>query len=160
MQYKLHGMSQTPIYNVWKTMLGRCRNPNHYSYKNYGARGISVCDRWSYFENFYADMGDRPSSKHSIDRINNDGPYGPDNCQWATRNEQNTNKRLYRANVSGLSGVTKRWGKWCVQIKRHGKTHHIGMTDDFFEACCLRKSGALSYPVLEPQCPATGQAWG
>ena len=71
----------------------RCSKVTNKSYHNYGGRGIKVCARWADFENFYADMGVRPSRKHSIDRINNDGDYEPGNCRWATAVEQMANRR-------------------------------------------------------------------
>lgn len=87
-------------YLVWSDMRRRCLNPTNSRYENYGGRGIKVCDRWlhgdggvSAFECFMADMGPRPSLKHSIDRINNDGNYEPSNCRWATPTEQARNKR-------------------------------------------------------------------
>lgn len=74
-------------------MLSRCNNANHQLFHYYGGRGIRVCERWSDFSNFLADMGRRPSRFHSIDRINNDGNYEPSNCRWATSVEQNNNQR-------------------------------------------------------------------
>ncbi len=83
----------TSEYRILSNIKQRCLNPANTSYKNYGGRGILVCERWLLFENFFADMGPRPSPKHSIDRINNDGPYCKENCQWATAKEQGRNSR-------------------------------------------------------------------
>lgn len=83
-------------YNTWCAMHTRCRNSKHPSWGNYGGRGIAVCRRWTAFEAFLGDMGPRPSDKYSIDRINNDGNYEPGNCRWATRSEQQRNKRRAR----------------------------------------------------------------
>jgi hypothetical protein len=75
-------------------MLTRCFNPNNSSYDDYGGRGITVCEEWLSFENFYADMGDPPPGL-SLDRIDNDGPYAPWNCRWADRITQNSNQRRW-----------------------------------------------------------------
>jgi hypothetical protein len=82
------------MYRTWVGMLQRCTNPRHISYPRYGGRGISVCDEWRSFERFLADMGEKPSPAHSIDRINNFVGYSKNNCRWATSKEQAQNKRV------------------------------------------------------------------
>lgn len=93
--------SYTPIYHCWIEMIRRCMKPQAQAYKFYGARGIQVCDRWLLFANFLEDMGEKPkgrtaSGKRSLftlERLNNDGDYTPENCIWATMSQQNANKR-------------------------------------------------------------------
>lgn len=88
-----HGMANTREYQTWADMKGRCFNTNHNQYKDWGGRGITVCERWKdSFINFYNDMGNKPH-KMSLERINNDGNYEPSNCKWATQSEQNKNQR-------------------------------------------------------------------
>jgi hypothetical protein len=89
------GLSGTGIYNSWKSMLNRCENKNDPAYRNYGARGITVCDRWHDTSLFVEDMGPRPEGT-SIDRIDNDGNYEMSNCRWADNYQQNSNRRNSR----------------------------------------------------------------
>lgn len=88
-----HDMTNSPEYASWECMKGRCLNPHNKFYHNYGERGIKVCKSWLDFENFYKDMGSKPSLKHSIDRIDNGGNYEPSNCRWSDRFIQDRNKR-------------------------------------------------------------------
>lgn len=104
-----HGMRQTKIYTIWRGMRSRCQNPNVAAYPNYGGRGITVCPAWQSFENFYRDMGDPPAG-FSLDRVNNDLGYSPENCRWATRKEQSRNQRGLR--LLTIDGVEKSMGEW------------------------------------------------
>lgn len=100
---------------AWRSMIARCTNPNIPNYKRYGARGITVCQRWiESFEAFYADMGPRPSDKHSLDRIDVNGNYEPANVRWATRKEQDQNTtRSRRLTVYGVTHVIAEWARIC-----------------------------------------------
>lgn len=91
-RFTKHGMEGTRTYRSWVAMRARCNNPKTRDYASYGGRGITVCERWESFENFLEDMGERPPGK-SLDRINNDLGYLPDNCRWATAKEQANNRR-------------------------------------------------------------------
>ncbi len=108
---KKHGMSETPEHHAWRSMYQRCNNPNNPQYHLYGGRGISVCPRWrESFENFLADMGPRPEANYSVDRIDNDKGYSPDNCRWANDLEQSNNTRHNRRITFG--GETHTLAEW------------------------------------------------
>lgn len=109
-----HGQCRTSEYGIWGNMLQRCYNPKTKNYHNYGERGITVCQEWHDFKNFIRDMGKRPSNQHSIDRKDNNGNYNKNNCHWATREEQNRNKRTNR-NIT-IDGETKIITDWCNQF--------------------------------------------
>jgi hypothetical protein len=88
-----HGRTGTAEYNIWKSIKQRCLNAKAADYAAYGGAGISICDQWHSFESFFADMGPRPSARHSVDRINNSLGYSPENCRWATPSVQRMNQR-------------------------------------------------------------------
>lgn len=126
---RTHNKSKTGAYKVWGAMKERCLNPKNKGYRIYGGRGITVCKRWMHFENFYADMGERPRGL-TLERINNNGNYSPNNCKWATIKEQLRNTRL--TTFITFKGVRKSLGDWADELGinkktigwrlRHGKT--------------------------------------
>lgn len=106
-----HGMSGTRTYDIWCGMRKRCNDPSCTKFANYGGRGIAVCERWNSFEDFFSDMGECPSVKHSLDRFpNQNGNYEPGNCRWATAKEQANNMRSNRILVIG--GIAKTMANW------------------------------------------------
>lgn len=108
---KTHGLTESAEYKVWCGIKRRCFNQNEKCYPNYGGRGITMCDRWANsFEAFLDDMGKRPSDKHQIDRIDNDGDYAPGNCRWATRKYQCRNRRSSRTITH--NGQTRTLAEW------------------------------------------------
>ena len=108
-----HGMTGSVIYSTRTQMIMRCTNPKNSHYKYYGGRGIRVCDRWlESFENFYADMGEKPTKKHQLDRIDNDGNYSPENCRWVTLHEQAANRsNVFNLTIDGVTKTVLQWAK-------------------------------------------------
>lgn len=121
-----HGMTKTPTHRVWMLMRQRCNDTNAPVYAKYGARDIRVCARWDSFENFLADMGQRPSLKHSIERRNPRGNYEPDNCVWATMKEQQNNRTNNRRIT--WRGETLTLMQWAERtgIDRKTISHRLG----------------------------------
>ena len=127
-----HGMWGTPEYRSWDAMLQRCYNHQHRSWANYGGRGITVCERWrNSFEAFYADMGNKPTLQHTIDRYpEKSGNYEPGNCRWATRKEQQRNTRTnhlltFRGETLTMAEWAERlgFGDWIIESRlRRGWT--------------------------------------
>lgn len=125
MPAETHGLSyKHQLWSTWKSMRTRCNNPNALSYKNYGGRGIKVCRRWDDFKSFIEDVGDKPSPKHQLDRIDYDGDYEPTNIRWATREQQNVNQRPKgKSKVKGVYWYPS-INKWVARsCKYHGKKH-------------------------------------
>jgi len=115
-----HGEIWSPEYMVWKAMRQRCNCPTTLNYHDYGGRGITICKRWDNFVSFLADMGPRPSSKHSIDRIDNNRGYYPENCRWTTTHIQARNKRNNR--LLSLDGRTQCIRDWENETHIHYNT--------------------------------------
>lgn len=110
-----HGKTGSPEYRVWAGIKRRCLNPNDRSYARYGEQGVTICDRWrDSFECFLSDIGTRPTPEHSIDRVDNDKGYAPDNCRWATRVEQARNKRTNRRIT--CNNRTKTLSEWSQEL--------------------------------------------
>lgn len=109
-----HGLHKSPEYTVWAAMKARCSNPKTKLWKDYGGRGVRVCDEWNEFSKFYADMGPRPSPKHSLDRKDNGLLYSKDTCRWATDVEQHNNTRRNR--LVTWRGETKTVAQWARDL--------------------------------------------
>lgn len=135
----------SPEYHSWDNMMARITRPS----------SITICDRWLDFANFYADMGPKPSTKHSIDRIDNDGNYEPGNCRWATPTVQSINTGKRTDNTSGQRGVS--WyptrNKWVAYISLDGKRKTLGYTTKLEDAIKIRLDAEATYylPILEAQ---------
>lgn len=120
---KSHGMSKSPEYRAWNQMIQRCTNPNIRNYADYGGRGIIVCKEWvDSFEAFYRHIGPKPSSAHSLDRIDNSGNYEPGNVRWATDAQQRDNSRhpkkfLYQGELLSMSEIARRSGIKAVTLR-------------------------------------------
>jgi hypothetical protein len=138
-----HGMRKDPLYAVWNAMRDRCHNPNNGAYGRYGGRGIKVCERWEQFENFFADMGQRPSPQHSIDRIDNNGDYCPENCRWATRNEQGKNKR--NNILLTIDGETRHYTEWADLFGISRSTVLKRIRKGWPDKDCLKPSRKATY---------------
>lgn len=113
-RFTKHGMKGTKVYNAWVEMRRRCYTKSCKAFKDYGGRGITVCERWQDFSNFYEDMG-TPPEKTSLDRIDNDGNYEAENCRWATRHQQNNNQRSNR--MFEFGGARKSIGQWATHFE-------------------------------------------
>lgn len=143
-----HGvLDRSPEYQAWAHMRGRCLNPRIKNFARYGGRGISICERWNEFANFLADMGPRPSRGHSLDRINNDGHYTPENCRWATRHQQTRNTSRNVMWTQG--GVTRCLADWARDFGINIATVHARLRTGW------TVEEALTTPVLHVESSPT-----
>jgi len=141
-----HGMSNSTTYVCWSHMLNRCNDCNSREYKNYGGRGITVCDSWLKFENFLTDMGEKQTGL-TIERKNNNLGYCKENCEWATHTKQNRNQRIKKNNKTGTSGVfwSEKKQKYIVRIRVNYKQIYLGSFNELNNARDARKVGELKY---------------
>lgn len=129
-----HGMHGTPTYRSWRSMLSRCENPSFREYKYWGGRGITVCDEWHKFENFYEDMGLRPKGT-SLDRWpNNEGNYKSTNCRWATTKEQRSNQRD-RRDQRWFFAYNENTGEWDEDNNQHKLAKRWNLSNANISAC-------------------------
>ena len=126
-----HGLTHHNFYQTWRNMIKRCTNPKDKGYKNYGGRGISVCEEWLNIRNFvdWCDLTHPNQEGYTLDRINNDKGYSPENCTWSDRTTQAINQRRMKNNTSGFVGIywNKASKKWDAKIGVNSKSVHIGI---------------------------------
>jgi len=152
-KYTPNGNKVDGTKRTYYQMLKRCNDPKNHAYKDYGGRGIKVCERWlgeKGYDNFLSDMGQRPD-KLTLDRIDNNESYSSDNCRWVSMGIQAINKRVYKTNKSGVSGVVwhKQSNKWRAKIMLSGTTHSLGLHTDINDAIkARRKAEKLLYEPL------------
>jgi hypothetical protein len=141
---KTHGYTGTSEHGIWIQMRARCNNTKHRAYPNYGGRGIKVCDRWDSFPNFLADMGLRPDQGHSLDRIDNNRGYSPDNCRWADLVTQGNNRRTC-VHAEDLPGnfTYAEWSRKYNAPQWEFKNHLRYHTEEEALAIMDRKYGAI-----------------
>lgn len=141
-----HGLSSSSEYGSWGAMITRCELPTSSEYIRYGAKGVKVCKRWrESFTAFYEDMGPKPTPNHSLDRINSEGNYEPNNCRWASPSLQSFNQARRKDNTSGYVGVKRaKNDKWAASIHKDSTKYSLGTFED-------KEQAMLAYEVAAVQ---------
>jgi len=144
--HKTHGLTDSPAYKSWEAMKRRCLNKNTPAYAQYGGRGITICKKWLDFEGFLEDIGQRPEGM-TLDRINNEEGYSPQNCRWASLETQARNKRIRRNNTSGTNGVYRRKDnlKYVAAIRADSRQIYLGQFNKLEQAIKARKLAEKRY---------------
>ena len=141
-KHKIHGLHSHKLYKTWQNLIQRCNNPKSKDYKDYGGRGITVCEEWLDVRNFIEWCeSTHPNIKgYSLDRIDNDKGYSPENCRWVDMSVQNSNKGIRETNTSGYTGVTwhKNVKRWCSTLRSQGVLINVGTFKDKIEAVLVR----------------------
>jgi hypothetical protein len=149
--HRKHGGTATPEYSSWCAMRQRCRNPASKHYRHYGGRGITICPAWDDFAAFFRDMGPKPSAAHTLDRIDVNGPYSPENCRWANPVQQGRNRRVTR--MLTHDGQTRSVGDWAsvtgLSVNQVHKRLRRGWTVE----------QALTVPLGEKVAVRSGRRW-
>lgn len=141
-------MKGTTEYNSWQSMKKRCNNEKNDSYYNYGAKGIAVCEKWNNsFLDFFKDMGLKPNKTYTIDRIDNEKGYNPENCRWANKTTQSRNRGVQKNNITKTTGVNlhKKTNRYKAHITVDYKTIHLGYYKTIEEAKEVRVKAELNY---------------
>lgn len=139
---RTHGKSESREHNSWRGMKERCTNPKNSHYPLYGGRGISYCEEWELFENFYKDMGDCPDG-YQLERCDVNLGYSKDNCIWDDKTQQAFNIRLKSNNTTGRTGVYQKDGKWYAVISYYKKVITFSFCDSYEDACIAREFAEL-----------------
>ena len=142
---KKHGKAHSAEWSVWKGIIRRCTKPHDKSYPFYGGRGITVCEEWLVFENFWRDMGNRPSPDMQIDRVDNEKGYSKDNCRWVSKAENMHNRRTFKNSTSGITGVRPKRKRWLAELKLNGVKVLSQEFSTIDEAISARKAAERKY---------------